>query len=376
MSKPHNARASSVLVLIVILAVVAAVALAVFYFSRPVAKGVPVTSGLAIKAVPGSVTVFAEYQMELKSEIGGRVIKSKLDPGLHVKEGEFLVQIDTGDLDLEIERIESEFTAHKSRIAVGSSIKIELDTINEGLQNIERLFKLGNASESQVVQQRRTLRQYEQRYELEAVENKLRTEGYENTLKVKRRQREKMTILAPFDGVISGVNARPGDLIGGGTPIATLISTSRTVEAKISEENFSGLSLGQKASVRFLGYGPQLYGASIIKILPTADPQTQRYIVHLNVDLPPDKLVPGLTGEVSIVTGERQAAAIAPRRALRGNEVFVVSNGRVELRKVQVGYVALNVVEILSGLKPGEQVLVEELDQFRDGDRVRVEASK
>jgi multidrug efflux pump subunit AcrA (membrane-fusion protein) len=54
----------------------------------------------------------------------------------------------------------------------------------------------------------------------------------------------------------------------------------------------------------------------------------------------------------------------------------VVSNGRVELRKVQVGYVALNVVEILSGLKAGEQVLVEKLDQFRDGDRVRVEVSK
>lgn len=376
MSKPHNSRASSALTLILILAVVAGAAVAVFYFSRPVAKVAPVTSGLAIKAVPGSVTIFAEYQMELKSEIGGRVLKSKLDPGLHVKEGEFLVQIDTGDLDLEIERIESEFNAHKSRIAVGSSIKIELDTVREQLQNIERLFGMGNASESQVVQQKRALRQTEQRVELEAVENQLRTEGYENTLKVKRRQREKMTILAPFDGVIASVNARPGDLIGSNAPIATLISTSRTVEAKISEENFAGLAIGQKASVRFLGYGPQLYGSSVTKILPTADPQTQRYIVHLNVDLPPDKLVPGLTGEVNIVTGERQGDAIAPRRALRGNEVFVVKNGRVELRKVQTGYVALNVVEVLSGLKAGELVLVEQLDQFRNGDRVRVEVSK
>ena len=101
MSKPLSSRASSALTLILILAVVAGAAVAVFYFSRPVAKVAPVTSGLAIKAVPGSVTVFAEHQMELKSESGGRVLKSRLDPGLHVKEGEFLVQIDTGDLDLE-----------------------------------------------------------------------------------------------------------------------------------------------------------------------------------------------------------------------------------------------------------------------------------
>jgi len=371
-----KSRASSALTLVLVLAAVAVAAVVLLFFSRPVAIVMPVTSGLAIQAVPGSVTIFAEYQMEMKSEIGGRVLKSKLDPGLHIHEGDFLVQIDPGDLDLEIERIESEFNAHKSRIAVGSSIKIELDTVREQMANIERLFKLGNASESQVVQQQRVQRQYEQRYELEAVENKLRTEGYENTLKVKRRQREKMTMLAPFDGVISAVYARPGDLIGSNAPIATLISTSRTVEAKISEENFSGLSIGQKASVRFLGYGPQLYGASIIKILPTADPQTQRYIVHLNVDLPADKLVPGLTGEVSIVTGERQAAAIVPRRALRGTQLLVAKDGRVEARTVKLGYVALNQAEVLSGVVAGEQVLVEELERFQPGDRVRTSVGK
>jgi RND family efflux transporter MFP subunit len=215
------------------------------------------------------------------------------------------------------------------------------------------------------------VQQAEQKVALEEVENRQKSETYANTLKTKRRQLEKMTFIAPFDGVISAVFARPGDLIAANTPIATLISTSRTVEAKISEENFAGIKVDQKASVRFLGYGNQLYGASVIKKLPTADAETQRYIVHLNVDLPSEKLIPGLTGEVTIVIGEREAKAIVPRRALQGNEVFVVKDGRVELRKVKVGYVALNVAEVLEGLQEGDQVLVEQLDRFHDGDRVR-----
>lgn len=356
-----------------ILALLAALVAVVLHFTRPVAMVQAVTRGLAVNAVPGSVTVFAEYQMDLKSEIGGRVLRSGLDDGLQVKEGDFLVQLDTGDLDLEIERIESEYAAHRARLAVGTSIKLELQTAREDLANTERLFKLGSVSETQLVQQQRQVRSIEQRQEQEKVANQLATDTFENTLKVKRRQREKMTIIAPFNGIVSKTYARPGDLIGGGAPIATLISTNRTVEAKISEENFAGLAIGQRASVRFLGYGDELYSATISKILPTADAETQRYIIHLEVDLPLDKLVPGLTGEVSIVVGQRDAAAIIPRRALRGNEVFVVSGGRVELRKVKLGYVALNMAEITEGLQEGELVIVEELDLFRPGMGVRTQ---
>jgi len=113
----------------------------------------------------------------------------------------------------------------------------------------------------------------------------------------------------------------------------------------------------------------------VTKVLPTANAETQRYIVHLSVDIPVEKLVPGLTGEVSIVLGTRDAAAIIPRRALRGGEVFVVDGGRVELRKVKVGYLTVQ-AEILEGLKKDDEVIVEELDRFQPGDRVRVKKAQ
>lgn len=340
---------------------------------RPTAKVVAATKGKAENLVPGSVIVQAEYQMELKSETGGRVIKSELDPGAPVKAGTVLVQLDPTDLQLEIERIQSEYDAKKKSIAVGSSIKLELESAREVLENYERLTKAGSYPPAELEKYRRTVKQIEQRLALEKVTNDQQIDAFENNLKVKKRQLDKMSITAPFDGVVSNVYARPGDLIGTGSSVATLITTSRTVEAKISEENFAGIKTGQKASVRFLGYGNWIYKATVTKILPTADPETQRYIVHLNVEIEPEKLVPGLTGEVLITVGERQGQVLIPRRALFGTNVYVVEDGRVHLRSVEPGYVSLTAVEITKGLKEGEQVIVDQLDRFRDGDRVRAQ---
>ena len=108
----------------------------------------------------------------------------------------------------------------------------------------------------------------------------------------------------------------------------------------------------------------------VSKVLPSADSETQRYIVHLDVEIELAKLIPGLTGEVSIITAERSNTVIMPRRALIGEKVMVVSDGIIEIRTVESGYESLNEVEIVSGLAVGELVVIEELDLFRDGDRV------
>jgi RND family efflux transporter MFP subunit len=340
---------------------------------RPVAVVAAAKPGRAINAVPGSVEVKAEYLMELKSEVGGRIVASVLDPGRPVAKDEVLVQLDTGDADLEIERITNEVAAARRRQEVGSTLRAEVENKRDSLAEMERAVKAGAKPLADFEKEQRLYQQLVQRMELDEVNLRLALENFENALRAKQREKAKMTIVAPTDGVISEVSlaARVGDLIGRDNVIATLISSSRAVEAKISEENFAGLKLGQKASVRFLGYGNKSFPATITKILPTANPETQRYTVHLAVDLEVDKLVPGLTGEVTIVIGQREGAAVIPRRALRGSEVFVVTDGRIELRKVELGYVSNTDVEILSGLELGDLVIVEELDLYRPGSRVR-----
>ncbi|MGA7723853.1 MAG: efflux RND transporter periplasmic adaptor subunit, partial [Opitutaceae bacterium] len=80
-----------------------------------------------------------------------------------------------------------------------------------------------------------------------------------------------------------------------------------------------------------------------------------------------------ITGEVSIEVGRRPAKAIIPRRALLNDNVYVVKNGTVILRPVKKGYLWLTGAEILEGLEAGDQVIVEDLDSFHDGDSVSVQ---
>lgn len=343
---------------------------------RPVAKTAPVYKAKAYNAVPGSVTVREEYPQNLSSEAEGRLISNSMDPGKKVKQGETLAQIDQEDLKLTIEHLESELRAAKEKLAIGSATLIERDNAKDHLDTSERRLLLKELAEADVIKERRLFKGIEQKLALEEINNRQSIESLENTLKVRRNDLKKMTVVAPFDGVITAVFARQGELLPAKAPIGTIITLTRAVEAKISEENFSGITVGQKATVRFLSYGGTNYDGSVIKILPTADPLTQRYIVLLDVKIEPEKLVPGLTGEVSIIVAEREGAMLIPRRALFDKRVYVVAKGRVELRKVEVGFEGLDEAEILSGLSIGDEVIVEELEKFRDGDRVKVQAKK
>ncbi len=342
------------------------------YLLRPVALVTPAAKGKAGRFVPGTVEVKAEFIIELKSEVGGRVIASALDIGKRVYKDDVLVQIDPGDIDLEIERIKNEIAADKRKFELGSTRRADLLNKRDTLVNLERQVKTGAYPQAEYDKEKRLLQQLEQLTELDEVNLKLALQTNENNLRTKQREKSKMTIAAPSDGVVTTVTTRVGDLIGSNSPIATVIAIGRTVEAKISEENFAAIKLGQKATVRFLTFGADQYNAVIAKILPSADPTTQRYTVYLDIYLPEGRvLLPGLTGEVSISIAERANAIIIPRRALVGDYVYVVNGGKLELRKIVKGYDSLNQVEILTGLTEGEQVVVEQQDRFRDGERVR-----
>ncbi|HXQ81262.1 MAG TPA: efflux RND transporter periplasmic adaptor subunit [Opitutaceae bacterium] len=362
--------------IILAVAVLAAAGFAVLLSARPVAKVETVVSGEAKDLKPGSVTVKEVYSMQMKSEIAGRVLKEgySLDPGMSVKEGDVLVHLDASDILIAKDQIQNQYDAVKQRIAVGSVQTYNLESAESDFKNTARLFNMGQVSDSDYQKARRAVETIKQMVALEKVTNEEDLKTDENTLRAKQSDINKMTIRAPFEGQVSYVYAHPGDLIDVGSPIVALITRDRLVEAKISEEDFANIKVGQPASVQFLPYGAWVYNGKVKKILPTADPETQRHLVDLTItDIEPEKLIPGITGEVTIVVGTRPAKAIIPRRALLNESVFVVKGGRVELRKVRKGYVWLTGAEILEGLEAGEQVIVEDLDSFRDGDRVRVE---
>jgi len=106
-------------------------------------------------------------------------------------------------------------------------------------------------------------------------------------------------------------------------------------------------------------------------IVPTADPESQRYTVLLDLENPPENLLAGMTGEMNIITGRHANAILLPTRALLVDQALLVRHKTVQSRAVEVGFRSLDFVEALSGIAEGDHVIVSDQDKLRVGEFVR-----
>ena len=332
----------------------------------------PVVVDTARSVVLGTVTVNADYSTEIRAGEAGRLLEVLIEEGQNVVDGDIVARIDTRDLELELESRQIDLESRQQQVELGNPKRFDVEIAQENLDEVKRLFDLGQRSDRQVKAAERGLRKAQGDLELSELAARTEIQRMETAIKVMNRRLEKMTIRSSIDGIINDVFTEKGDLIDSGAPIASIISEKRVVVAEVSEEQFSGIKIGQKADVRFLSLGGSMYDAEVTKIFPSADPDTQRYSVQLQVNISQDLLVPGLTGEVAITTGERENALMIPTRALVGDYVFVYVDGRLDFRQVVYGYRSLTRAEIREGLQEGDQVVVEGLDLLKHGDRVTI----
>ncbi|MEX2044466.1 MAG: efflux RND transporter periplasmic adaptor subunit [Opitutus sp.] len=360
----------------IVLLLAAVVAAAVLLGLRETALVAEVKRGPAVHAVSGSVEVHADHGLTpIKADVGGRVVwvSESLDPGKSFMKGEPLVRLDSRELQRKIDDARRRHKAAVERRAIVRENSPELQVAKKYLGDLERLQSRGEVADEDVNRQRRAVADIEVRLRLADFDEAREAEAFESAMAASEELLEKMTIRAPADGSTQSVFVTEGSLMDGGATVATYYHNERVVMAKIGEESFGELRLGQAARVRLLIHGSQEFDATVSKILPFGEEQTQRYTVWLDVNIPDEKLIPNSTGEVTITVGERADQPLVPRRAVINNEhVWVVRNGRVEKRPVEIGFQGLNLSEVRRGLSPGELVIVENLERFRDGQRVIV----
>lgn len=355
----------------------------------------------AVDAVTGSVSVDADggTGKVLKAEAEGKVVEcSKIADGEPFRKNEVLLKLDTKDLQRAIDDYERtyrnarylgqmELTAGKpelvkdadrlseeDRAELYREVNLERKLAAEELRKAKRMYELNNLSQEQLRTAERTLEAIDTRLRVRAFNDRKAEEDYKIQKENHALQLERMEIRAPSDGEIVRSMIWEGALIGRGHEVATFMSHRRIVTAKISEESFGKVKIGQAAKVRLLTYGETSFDAVVSKMLPKAD-EAQRFTVYLDVKVErQDMLKPGSTGEVIITVDRRPNATMVSRLALFDfDKICVVKNGRVEKRQVQVGFVNLTEAEILKGISPGEHVIVELPQRFRTGDRVRTE---
>ena len=340
---------------------------------QPKASVAEVTRGVALDAVPGSLTVNPAYSLTLTTEVSGRILSSSLELGKRVEKGDVLIEIDPTDLRLQYESFKANYEAFKQRKELRADERIALQQAEDDLKNSERLFREGNISQIEIDRVRESFQLLLERQEEQRISDENQLQQMEIQLKEWQRTLEKTTVIAPVSGIITRIFAWPGELVGVRTSLATIYSDELLIEAKVNEENFAGIQIGHPARIRFLAFGDRIFPAKVEKVLPNADPDTQQYTVYLELEEGGEFLRSGLTGEVSIIKNRREDTLLVPRRALFGNFVFVVNDGQVEMRQVRSGFLGLNQAEVLENLEEGELVISDEIDRFRDGDKVSIE---
>jgi RND family efflux transporter MFP subunit len=365
-------KASTVFKFLISVAALLVVGFLLFSRSVPIAIVTETERGMAVNAVPGTINVLAEKEMFIKGEHGGRVINSNLEKGGTVTAGEVLIVLDTGDIDLEIEKAENELSRAQRNLEIQSPLELSLETHKDALEDVQFRFNNGGVREMDLRKYQRAVEKAEDDIAREKLTNEETLQNLENAIKRLKRQKEKMTIISPIDGIVTEVHAHEGDLIGGGYQVAKVVSQTRIVEMKVSEEHFVGIGPGMPAQVSFLGIELEQFDAKVAKIIPVADPTTQRFTVHLEVDIERERLDPGLTGDAVITLNEHEDALLIPRQAVVRNDVLVVKDGIVSRKEIQIGYTSVTMIEVLNGLSDGDQVIVENLHLFDDGDRVKV----
>jgi HlyD family secretion protein len=182
-------------------------------------------------------------------------------------------------------------------------------------------------------------------------------------------------ITSPVNGFVAKRNVDPGAFVSQQAPVADVVDITRVrLVANVVEKDLKELESGNDASVEVDAFPGEKFTGRIARVSPVLDPATRTAPIEIEIPNPTFRLKPGMYARVGITTQTKKEAMVLPSTAVvdlggrRG--VFQLQNDVAVFRTVQVGTEQGSVVEILSGLKEGDEVISTGAGALRDGDRV------
>jgi membrane fusion protein (multidrug efflux system) len=184
-------------------------------------------------------------------------------------------------------------------------------------------------------------------------------------------------VKSPISGTIISINVQVGATITPQIPIAKISRMDEIqVHTEVAERYISKIKEGLDALLRFEAYPDERFAATVRELSPVLDPLTRTMEVRLGFDNYDKRIRVGMFAEVKIITEKKLGIVKIPAECLvkryGGYYVFVVANGQVEKRKVTPGLQIDNKLEIVNGLKPNEEVVIQGQTLLEDKAKVRV----
>lgn len=313
---------------------------------RPDAPPVPVSVepakiGSISSTYSANATLEAEAEAEVLARISGLVQRLLHEEGDAVRAGEPLLQIENDEYRLRVEQAEartanlrSRFDRMKGMVEKQLVSEEEFDTAQSDLASAEADEGLA-------------------RLEL----------GY-------------TTVRSPFTGRVVQRLVDPGQNVNSGTPLFRVADFDPLLaEVHVPSKEFRTLRTDQEVTL-LLDSDDRVLRGRIDRVSPVIDPTSGTIKVTIEVESYPEGTRPGDFAEVRIVTERRDDRTLVPRVAVVTDKgetvVFVEVDGTAERRSVETGFSDEQHFEILSGVAPGENVVVKGQRSLRHGQSVRV----
>lgn len=250
------------------------------------------------------------------------------------------------------------------------SYQLQVENAKANLKNIEinynravELLKIGGGTKQQVDQM-----------ELQLINARNALASAERTL---RNMSENTVLVSPVNGVVTARNYDPGDMTGG-LPILT-VGTITPVKAivNVNESDFSKIHKGMKAGIALQAYPDSEFTGTVTMISPTVDAASRTFGLEITIPNPDNKILPGMFGRVTLNLGEAlhpvvSDKAVEKQRGSGNHYVYIYKDGKIRLSMVTLGRRIGNIYEIISGVNPGDQVVVSQKAKLSDGMEVEL----
>lgn len=188
---------------------------------------------------------------------------------------------------------------------------------------------------------------------------------------------ESSPIRAPVAGTVTAFPVSVGSMVAPSVSIAK-ISNTKNLEINISvaERFVSRIAVGQPALLTFDSYPGEVFTAKVAEVNPVLDTTSRSMGVKLVLDPPDNRIKIGMYCRVKLITESKAGVVAIPREAIvnrSGQEsVFVVNGNTVENCPISVGITVDNMVEVVSGLAAGNEVVVSGQTLLDSGSKVNV----
>ena len=338
----------------------------------PIVRTITVAAkaGAAAKAYPGEVR--GRYESQLAFQVAGKINARMVNVGDNVQAGQILLALDPKDVAQNVEATAAQLASARA------SYKLAADNA----ARYRSLYAQGAVSEA-IRDQYNT--------QLEAASATLRQAQAQAN--VSSNQLGYTQLVSDTAGVVTALNGEVGQVVGAGTPIATVVRSGER-EVQISVPEGANVSVGQQASVSFWALPGVEATGHVREIASMADPVTRTYKVCVAVPDLPKAAKLGMTAKVSLGNnhdnttnstdskGDTQASASAPTFTLPAQALYQVNNktqvwlvqeNKAKLVDVVVAGYAGNDVIISQGLSKGDRVITAGLAKLVPEQEVRPE---